>query len=1196
MKILRLDLTAFGPFTQSHIDLAGGDYGFHLVYGPNEAGKSSSLRAITNLLYGFPHAVGDAFTHESSKLRIGGVLKTADGQRLEFVRRRGRKNTLRIGDDSEPVDESRLRNLLGSVDRELFELMFGINHQRLVEGGREIAIGEGQIGEMLFAAGAGLTGLQAIQSELQQDADALLKSTGRSGLIHERSVQFRELRKSVNAAQVSVDVWKKYDADVQQANAQRTQLIDEIHRLDTEKHRLMRIKNAIPLAAIRSNLKTQLGTTPQVPPLPPQFAEQSQRLLTELATTRQQESDATDAVQTLNETLQQIEVPESVLQEADAIEGLRDQIGSYRGWLSDRPKVEAQRDAAERDILAALRSLGREPDLAKVRQLQLPTGRSVRITELANQQVGLKERHRSAERDRKKAAAEIEAIEQKLNQLPPAVDHSALRSLLREAQPHDGLEQRLADLRQQQSQIAQTIGMDLKRLPLWSGDAETLVQRPTPSGSTIDQFAEQFNNNRNSQKAVRQDIRETEERQQQLIRDLQKLEQGHTVATQQQLDGARSLRDQGWQLVRDALEKKSSLSEQSSRAKKFVARFDSATSLADAYAASVRAADAVGDELRNDAERVAEKMQLEFRQREEADRHETLRSQSKQMDLERDEIQQQWNQVWRAFGFQPLSPVEMRDWLRQQESLVQTVRRQNDIEIEIAQIEQQHRHLRERLVQSLSIGESTPADADSASLPELMQHLASKCESLQSVANERQQLEKSLGNLATKLETATTEFTEIAGELEAAQSTWAADMAELGLPDDALPAQANSYLAELRDLLQVHREWEKLGRRLSHIDDDRTAFEANVGKVAERVSGDLKNLPADQVIADLTRRLQVAREAANDRKTAGHQLAKQQQRLSESRSKLSATNAALQQLISQAGCEHADELSKVAETAATRRTLEQRLADADSQLIELSGGASLDDFLAEIDALNVDADGLPPKIEQLENEIARLNEQRDEWTRKVDRAEAELRRIDGNDVAVEREAECQHIAASLEQDVQRLAVLRLASAVLVAGIESHRRKNQGPVLNRASEMFRRFTVGAFAGLKADYDTDGNPVLVGVRAVSEDDVPISGMSDGTCDQVFLALRLASLESWLDQHEPIPLIVDDILMNFDDDRSIATLEVLAELSRRTQVIFFTHHQHLVDIAGRHLAASDLFVTGIAGQEEQRNEQDRSLFASQ
>jgi uncharacterized protein YhaN len=84
-----------------------------------------------------------------------------------------------------------------------------------------------------------------------------------------------------------------------------------------------------------------------------------------------------------------------------------------------------------------------------------------------------------------------------------------------------------------------------------------------------------------------------------------------------------------------------------------------------------------------------------------------------------------------------------------------------------------------------------------------------------------------------------------------------------------------------------------------------------------------------------------------------------------------------------------------------------------------------------------------------------------------------------------------------------------------------------------------------------------------------------MSDGTADQLYLALRLASLEQYLSGNEPLPFIVDDILLRFDDDRATATLEALLELSRKTQVIFFTHHRHMLGLADATLDAKGIQV---------------------
>ncbi len=107
----------------------------------------------------------------------------------------------------------------------------------------------------------------------------------------------------------------------------------------------------------------------------------------------------------------------------------------------------------------------------------------------------------------------------------------------------------------------------------------------------------------------------------------------------------------------------------------------------------------------------------------------------------------------------------------------------------------------------------------------------------------------------------------------------------------------------------------------------------------------------------------------------------------------------------------------------------------------------------------------------------------------------------------------------------------------------------------------------------DYDGD-DPVLVGERPGGER-VTVDGMSSGTRDQLYLALRLATVEQALERSEPLPFIVDDILVNFDDGRSRATLEVLAELARKTQVVMFTHHGHVVDLARDMEAEAGVFV---------------------
>jgi uncharacterized protein YhaN len=119
------------------------------------------------------------------------------------------------------------------------------------------------------------------------------------------------------------------------------------------------------------------------------------------------------------------------------------------------------------------------------------------------------------------------------------------------------------------------------------------------------------------------------------------------------------------------------------------------------------------------------------------------------------------------------------------------------------------------------------------------------------------------------------------------------------------------------------------------------------------------------------------------------------------------------------------------------------------------------------------------------------------------------------------------------------------------------------VLSRAGDLFSTLTRGAYAGLRDELDPSGKPVLLGVRP-DDQEVAIAGMSDGSRDQLYLALRIATLEQHLKKGEPMPFVVDDILIGFDDHRTRVCLEVLAQLSRRIQVLVFTHHRRVLELA--------------------------------
>jgi uncharacterized protein YhaN len=167
-------------------------------------------------------------------------------------------------------------------------------------------------------------------------------------------------------------------------------------------------------------------------------------------------------------------------------------------------------------------------------------------------------------------------------------------------------------------------------------------------------------------------------------------------------------------------------------------------------------------------------------------------------------------------------------------------------------------------------------------------------------------------------------------------------------------------------------------------------------------------------------------------------------------------------------------------------------------------------------------------------------------------------------------------ASEIREQALRYARLKLSSVVLQREVERYREQNQGPILKRASALFPRLTLGSFRGLRVGIE---ERQIVALREDGKE-VAVDGLSEGTRYQLYLALRVASLERYLERNPPLPLVLDDILIHFDDERAAAALGVLGELAERVQVLFFTHHARDLTLAAGAISARILFRHGLSG----------------
>ncbi len=1154
MNILQLQLLAFGAFTNKILDFSAKQPGFHLIYGPNEAGKSTLRRALINLFFGIPERTSDAHLHANNQLRIGANIINDDLDQLLFYRRKGRKNTL-LDADNKPLNEKYLLDYLGGdMDEAQFIALFCFDHDSLRQGGENLLQAGGDVGESLFEAGSGSVRVHEVLTQLDKEKDELFKARGTKPLLNQTIKNYKAACLRIEEASLSAQKWSEHAQNLDDAQQQHKILTENLQNLRIDKNRLELIQRTRAFLHRHQEVKTELAKLHNVILLPEDVSSKRFQANLNLRTAQTKAEQAEQTIKDLEQQISQVQISKTLLAQKPTINDLRGRLGSHQKAARDLPGVRTEMRTVEKEAKLLLQRIYPDTGLSDVSNYTLTSLQAKEIKNLANSYPTLREKQNSL-------ILRLEAIEQQLiqqnkalNILPDPPDLTLLQAGLARACKYSDLEESLAKDETEIKLLTDQINLSLQQLG-WTSSLKALEEAPLPRIERIDSFERRFNEIENDRQRVKERLLNARQRAENSSQKINALSWAGEIPTEKTLEDVRKLRQQYWQQIVVKSKNASTLSllEQVSPFKQ--------QDIYKSFEEAMYHADELSDRLRREASRVAEYSMLLAEQQSARNEQEQQTKKWHQLETVLANLQNEWENSWKATGIKPWAPSEMRGWLNECLDL----RKQSCSLRERRQKLQAGRELVKELSQELT----------DALLPlkafikgEIFTELANimgqanNCVTLiTNLQRNFDKLELEINNL--NKDKANTELAKIQADaaLKKWQKQWKQALAPLDLPADTAPETAREILDTLDQILHKIDQANSLKRRVKLMEKDAKIFKADVKAIAEKLAAELINEPLEQIVPELSNRLSQTEQDLARLEQLQHSLDKEQQHYINAKQEIEASQARLQALLEQAHCENLADLEQAEQDSLHKKALQAELITVEQQLLKQGEGLSLSDL--EQAAAEIDIEQLAVQIETTIEQIQQLEQQRSKIDQTIGELRTLLKQMDGNAAAAQAADEAQLALAEMQNLSERYIQIHLAASILRKSIERYREQNQGPVIKRASEIFQKLTLNQFAGIKTDYSSNTDqPILMGIRETDKIGLTTNAMSDGTRDQLYLALRLASIERYTQPR--LPLILDDILINFDDERSQATLSILGELSKNRQIIFLTHHPHLIELA--------------------------------
>ena len=1132
MRLRRLDLTRYGHFTDFSLDFGPKGEGkpdLHIIFGPNEAGKSTAFDAYLDLLFGIPARSKYNFLHDYETMRIGASLELDQGV-VDLVRIKRNKGDL-ISPGGDPFNPTVLAHALDGIDRDQYRAMFSLDDVTIEEGGEDILASEGNLGELLFSAAAGLSDLGSVLEAARNEVDLFHKPRAKKTVLAEAKRELKALNDQIRDIDVPASAYRRLkeirDAAeniLDTSKASREALFQRRARLEA-------MIDAIPVLVQLDETIAALSGLEAYPVT-------SHDALKEVKTLKLNEVEVQTELRQARIQLEEhqkardgLSVDTAVLEISDEITVLLDLPRSRAQTAEeDLPKRTAEREGLWEELVDAARDLG----LEKPEGGRIPEAKLNQLESIATSYTDLAKRLSAAREEEARSLSRLADIQETGSVVTSETNEVDLEALLAELEPEDQLA-RLEKVLGEVHSAERRFEKALMALQPWEGAAEHLGSIAL-SESEAERLSAHWGDQLEGISTLQRELKDARQEHARLSARFKEFKRDEAASVDAEAKGARQERDALWESHFSTLDKRTAFE----------------------FHTALQRDDALQEARLGFAERLARLRELEIE----------VASSARSVALKDEELSEAETALAKSSATAEAlmarlrlpTAFDPRDLPRWRGALLEAQDAHTDLDTK-----RKSRIAAERVVSDATgaLGDALGLETDERDLRSLIRTARAEVTKAAKSQAEATAHRKALEEAKDEAENRTKEVVRLEKEKAAAAEAW--EREAISLPEALRELNEFAWKkTTLLKLLSKLSQLDQLERRIQALKKDFEAFSASVGDLASRV-GDTESA-APLVLAErLRRRLQSASHNQSEFEAISKKIEAANSSVRSAEAELAAVLDRMQSLaapfVDVVEINTLDTLVMALETAEKADELRGKRRALEDQIQECFGMKDVD----EARAILVDQDlvDLRGQIEALNSELESAEADYSEKIGDVRSAKDALEKVGGDDVPAQLEEQRQTLLLELEDRAK--STLRLQLGILAAdqALAAYRDEHRSGMLADTEAAFKALTNGAYSELQTQADGQ-KEILLALRERDGRFITVSEMSKGTRFQLYLALRLAGYRQYGAGGATLPFIADDIMETFDNTRTEAALTLLNEIAMQGQALYFTHHEHVVELA--------------------------------